>query len=503
MDGIPFIWDDNGNLIQDDTRVYGYDHSNWLTFVLMDGDTYNFAYNGLGDRLRQTVNGMPTSYWLDLSAGLTQVLEDGRNAYLYGAGRIGEEQPGGWQYHLGDAIDSVRQVLSIDKTILSGLSYDPFGGPTISSNETTTVFGFASEQEDQSGLVFLRARYYDRRTGRFISRDPLGGLDQLPSSLHRWTYAYGNPINTRDPSGLSPSISGLEAFVKCFDLHSIRRGLITYQGGLIEEVSVQDAIDTCKKAFSPGEWRGWEKSFGFGEELPRSAHQLFGWYVFEHDYESPYLEFGGSDPLTRELAGSSSIRAIRSKYYRIGDFSEPTFYPFNHLEQLGTLLFDWSDENSLRIMSIPIAQFIGSFWYQIKTLDNGARVGFRIDNDTTLESGSHIAGRQKPEYRGSVEALLSRGVISATDPLWKVIKDEKVISILEMRTRGMTNGSLGGGNIIQTFSWTEKRNACLSELLMRYLDTDLLLKYYLDIDVWDGYEFETQAPSDMPTIGLE
>ena len=46
------------------------------------------------------VNGVPTNYTVDLVGGLTQVLTDGTNSYLYGLGRLGEEQPGGWQYHL-------------------------------------------------------------------------------------------------------------------------------------------------------------------------------------------------------------------------------------------------------------------------------------------------------------------------------------------------------------------------------------------------------------------
>jgi hypothetical protein len=69
----------------------------------------SFGYNGLGDRLQQTVNATPTTYTLDLNVGLPQVLADGTNTYLYGLGRIGEQQPGGFAYHLPDALGSVRQ----------------------------------------------------------------------------------------------------------------------------------------------------------------------------------------------------------------------------------------------------------------------------------------------------------------------------------------------------------------------------------------------------------
>ncbi len=52
------------------------------------------AYNGLGDRLSQTLNGgVPTRYVNDPAAGLTQVLSDGTDTYLYGVGRLAQ-QPG-------------------------------------------------------------------------------------------------------------------------------------------------------------------------------------------------------------------------------------------------------------------------------------------------------------------------------------------------------------------------------------------------------------------------
>ena len=40
-------------------------------------------YNGLGDRLSQTVGAQTTNYTLDLHAGLTQVLDEGTNSYAF------------------------------------------------------------------------------------------------------------------------------------------------------------------------------------------------------------------------------------------------------------------------------------------------------------------------------------------------------------------------------------------------------------------------------------
>lgn len=51
----------------------------------------------------------------------------------------------------------------------------------------------------------MRARYYDPNTGRFIQQDPLAGiLHNTLTVTNRYTYAANNPINFKDPSGLTP-----------------------------------------------------------------------------------------------------------------------------------------------------------------------------------------------------------------------------------------------------------------------------------------------------------
>ncbi|MGB0064101.1 MAG: RHS repeat-associated core domain-containing protein, partial [Terracidiphilus sp.] len=48
---------------------------------------------------------------------------------------------------------------------------------------------------------YLRARYYNPTTGRFMSRDPKDGKLTDPKSLHKYLYADGDPVNRRDPLG--------------------------------------------------------------------------------------------------------------------------------------------------------------------------------------------------------------------------------------------------------------------------------------------------------------
>jgi len=89
---VTYTWDNNGNLLSDGASAYAYDSTNRLITVTQGANVYAFAYNGLGDRLRQTANGVTTTYTLDLNAGLTQVLADGTNTYLYGNSRIAQQR---------------------------------------------------------------------------------------------------------------------------------------------------------------------------------------------------------------------------------------------------------------------------------------------------------------------------------------------------------------------------------------------------------------------------
>jgi len=65
---------------------------------------------------------------------------------------------------------------------------------------------FAGELYDggfgEPKLLYLRARYYDPGTGRFMTRDPLPGVIATPRTLNRYGYTANNPTNFVDPYGL-------------------------------------------------------------------------------------------------------------------------------------------------------------------------------------------------------------------------------------------------------------------------------------------------------------
>jgi len=78
------------------------------------------------------------------------------------------------------------------------------------STALNRVRSFCSgEQYDSDlGLYYLRARYYNPATGRFLSRDPDDHSPKNSNELHKYLYASGNPVNRIDPSGRGDGIIG-------------------------------------------------------------------------------------------------------------------------------------------------------------------------------------------------------------------------------------------------------------------------------------------------------
>ncbi|MCP4623423.1 MAG: hypothetical protein GY850_07790, partial [bacterium] len=57
------------------------------------------------------------------------------------------------------------------------------------------------EHDENTCLIYFSARCYDPDVARFISQDPYLGDNSIPPSLHRYLYAYSNPLFYIDPNG--------------------------------------------------------------------------------------------------------------------------------------------------------------------------------------------------------------------------------------------------------------------------------------------------------------
>jgi RHS repeat-associated protein len=135
------------------------------------------------------------------------MLSDGRVLYVPG---VGQWDGQAWTYELPDGLGSlalseaegVRQLVDSQGYLVQRYEYSPFGEALASEGRRTNSLRYTGEQWDNdTGLLYLRARWYDPSVGRFTTRDPFPGFSALPQTQHPYVYVGNNPINLTDPSG--------------------------------------------------------------------------------------------------------------------------------------------------------------------------------------------------------------------------------------------------------------------------------------------------------------
>jgi len=200
------LYDNNGDTLSTGGKNFSYDSENHL--MGMNAGTVTLLYDGDGNRVAKTVGGVTTRYLVDdmNPTGLPQVVDElvggaVTRQYTYGLDRISENQfvGGAWtpSFYGVDGGGSVRQLTNSSGTVTDTYEYDAFGNKVNSTGTTPNNYLYGREQYDTDlSLYYLRARYYNPTTGRFLNVDPLAGQGQ-----RRYEYAGANPVDGSDPSG--------------------------------------------------------------------------------------------------------------------------------------------------------------------------------------------------------------------------------------------------------------------------------------------------------------
>ncbi|MGO9490500.1 MAG: RHS repeat-associated core domain-containing protein [Solirubrobacteraceae bacterium] len=184
--------------------TYGYNQAEDLTSATKTGsfeDTYE--YNGDGLRTAEIKSGAPTYVTWDLAEPLPLILNDGTYSYIYGPGGLPIEQiaaGGAVTYLHHDEQGSTRLITGTTGAKEASTTYDAYGNALGSTGSVTSRLGYDGQYSDaDTGLVYLRARYYDPGTAQFLSRDPV-----VTSSDAVYEYANDEPLGHSDRTGERP-----------------------------------------------------------------------------------------------------------------------------------------------------------------------------------------------------------------------------------------------------------------------------------------------------------
>jgi RHS repeat-associated protein len=72
---------------------------------------------------------------------------------------------------------------------------------TMGEPDLHQAVGLVPPEPAEGGCFYLRARWMDPSTGRFVSEDPYAGNSEDPVTMHRFLYANNSPVMMNDPTG--------------------------------------------------------------------------------------------------------------------------------------------------------------------------------------------------------------------------------------------------------------------------------------------------------------
>jgi RHS repeat-associated protein len=175
----------------------------------------------------------------------------GEAIYIYGpTGRIAKrttiQQESHTFYYHPDHLASTRLVTDESANIVVDTTYEPFGEPITTGEESYLYNG---KELDETGLYYYGVRYYDPEIGRFITRDLLAGQRAVSQSLNPYTYCLDNPVKLIDLAGLAVSMCNVDTGVCIKFFEDGRDGWIAYDenGVITSSTEIEGLLDPTDK----------------------------------------------------------------------------------------------------------------------------------------------------------------------------------------------------------------------------------------------------------------
>ena len=212
-----------GNMEPNENHTYTYDILNRLEKHTVQGGavtTYHYGSDGLRDK--KTTGSDTIKYYCDENGiVLNEANANGSHRATNVVGADGtiiarKNQSGDIGKFIKNEHGDVTNVIS--ETASNTYKYEPWGTITAKTGTFDNPIRYSGEYyDDESGLIYLRNRYYDPSLRRFISEDPhwntgnmiygddpenkIPNIAAILQSSNLYAYCINNPVNYADPFG--------------------------------------------------------------------------------------------------------------------------------------------------------------------------------------------------------------------------------------------------------------------------------------------------------------
>ena len=179
-----------------------------LTSIKEGPEEVTFGYDVFGQRNKKTAGGETTNYIYENGKLLRQITGSEVMTFIYGSeGIIGFKLGTSKYLYRKNVLGDVEEIYDESGTLVGKYSYTAFGECEIE----TDVNGIATKNpiryrgyyfDEETGFYYLKTRYYDPETGRFITIDDVSYLaPDIINGLNLYAYCGNNPVMKVDPNG--------------------------------------------------------------------------------------------------------------------------------------------------------------------------------------------------------------------------------------------------------------------------------------------------------------
>ena len=198
-----------------------------LTGIAAGTDMIAYSYDENGLRLQKTVNNVVTDYYYNgnVLIGLTKGTDTLRFSYDAAGNAAAVDFNGTYYYYLRNGQGDIVKIVDGSGNTVVEYTYDSWGKPLSCTGTLATTLGALNPfryrgyvYDEETGFYYLKSRYYDPETCRFISADVLLSTGQGVIGHNCYAYCRNNPISRKDVQGKEDESINDEAIASLYSL---------------------------------------------------------------------------------------------------------------------------------------------------------------------------------------------------------------------------------------------------------------------------------------------
>jgi len=168
-----------------------------------EGGEIVYTYDGDGNLVKSVIDNKttyyPNQYYEKRMVDAQQTIY---KYYFVGSARIALRENGTITWLLSDHLGSTSGTVSAVGVLVSTMKYTAFGETRGTGSSTTDYRYTGQREEEEIGLYFYKARFYDAALSRFVQADTIVLEPGESQNWDRYSYVRSNPMNFTDPTGM-------------------------------------------------------------------------------------------------------------------------------------------------------------------------------------------------------------------------------------------------------------------------------------------------------------